>query len=290
MTAAALLRAATERLAAAGIETARLDAEVLLAHALGLDRAALYARLQEEVDGARFAALLERRLRREPIAYLTGEQEFWSLPFIVTPDVLIPRPETELLVATAMQWRAPQAPHPSVLDIGTGSGCLAVALAREMPAAVVTAVDLAPAALAIARRNAARHGVADRIIFLAGDLYAPLPAGATYELIASNPPYVGSEDAVSPETAFEPRGALYAGADGLDVVRRLIAGAPPRLAPGGLLLVEIGAGQTAAVQALAQAAGLAARIEPDLAGIPRLLVAEHRGAGGSPALHTRRGG
>ena len=155
-----------------------------------------------------------------------------------------------------------------------------MALAHELPGTMVTAVDLSPAALAVARRNAERHGVADRITFLAGDLYDPLPAGTTFDLIVSNPPYLAPGDPASPELAFEPRAALQAGADGLDVIRRLIAGAPARLVPGGRLLVEIGAGQAGAVVELATAAGLLApRIEPDLAGIPRLLIAQGRGTG-----------
>ena len=301
MTAAALLGAATDRLAAAGIDTARLDAEVLLAHALGVGRAGLYARLREEVaDPSRFASLLERRLRREPIAYIVGEQEFWSLSFAVTLDVLIPRPETELIVSASItRWRAAlprglsaapargQAPRerrpPTLLDLGTGSGCIAVALARELSDARLTAVDVSPAALAIARRNATRHGVAERITFLTGDLYAPLPADATFDLIVSNPPYLAPSDPTSPETAFEPRSALLAGADGLDVIRRIIAGARAHLVSGGQLLIEIGAGQSEAVLALANAGGFQApRVEPDLAGIPRLLVAQRPG--------TARGG
>ena len=281
MTAAALLRAASERLAAAGIDTARLDAEVLLGHVLGRTRAGLYARLNETVSdeaAPRFAALLDRRARREPVAYLTGEQEFWSLPFIVSPDVLIPRPETELIVSHAIRWRAAlprgQAPRERrLLDIGTGSGCLAVVLAREIADAMVTAADISPAALAVARRNAERHGVAERIAFLASDVYAGLPADASFDVIASNPPYLAPGDQRSPELAFEPRAALDAGADGLDVIRRLLAGASARLRPEGQLLVEIGAGQANAVLALADAAGLTGAVEPDLAGIPRLLVA-----------------
>lgn len=288
MTAAALLRAASERLAAAGIDTARLDAEVLLGHVLGLSRAGVYARLRDEVGddaAARFEALLARRARRAPVAYLTGAQEFWSLPFFVSPDVLIPRPETELIVWSAARERrssgrrvsGADAPH-SILDVGTGSGCIAVALARELPDARITAVDVSPAALAVARRNAARHGVAERIAFVESDVYDALPADATFDLIASNPPYLAPGDDASPELAFEPQSALQAGADGLDVIRRLLAGASARLRPDGLLLVEIGAGQADAVLALAGAAGLTARVEPDLAGIPRLLVARPLGA------------
>ena len=310
MDAAAWLGAATARLAAAGIDSARLDAEVLLAHALGVGRAGVFARLGDAVDAdaaARAEALLARRAAREPVAYLTGTQEFWSLPFAVTPDVLIPRPETELLVELAVRFlRSPQPdrlpagegtvtgsalldrsplpqgegqgegiPTPAILDLGTGSGCLAVALARELPAAQVTAVDLSPAALAVARRNAAAHGVGGRIAFVASDLFAALPAAARFDVIVSNPPYLAPGDAVSPELAHEPRGALYAGADGLAVIRPLLAGAAPRLRPGGVLLMELGQGQADAVQALARAAGFAAaRVDADLAGIPRALVAQ----------------
>jgi release factor glutamine methyltransferase len=247
--------------------------------------------LGEALDDAgadRFAALVERRLRREPVAYLIGEQEFWSLSFAVTPDVLIPRPETELIVSTSLAlWRAAllrgQAPQkrrpPTLLDIGTGSGCIAVALARELPDVTATAIDVSPAALVVTRANAERHGVADRITFVAGDLYDALPAAATFDLIVSNPPYLAPGDPASPELAFEPQSALLAGDDGLAVIRRLIAGAPPRLRAGGVLLVEIGQGQADAVVALAAAAGLTARVEPDLAGIPRLLVAQRPGHG-----------
>ncbi len=279
MDAVALLRDAASRLDAAGIGSARLDAEVLLAQALGVGRTGLFARLRDAVDAAaaaRFAALLERRLRREPVAYLTGWQEFWSLPFAVTPDVLIPRPETELLVELGVaSLRAPRATRVEILDVGTGSGCIAVALARALPAAGVTAVDLSAAALAVARRNAAAHGVASRIAFHVSDLFAALPADATFDLIVANPPYLAPGDAASPELAFEPHGALYAGADGLAVIRALLAAAPRRLRHGGILLMELGQSQSEAALGLTRAAGFAAaHVVPDLAGIPRALVAE----------------
>ncbi len=313
MDAVALLRDAASRLDAAGIGSARLDAEVLLAQALGVGRTGLFARLRDAVDAAaaaRFAALVDRRLRREPVAYLTGWQEFWSLPFAVTPDVLIPRPETELLVELGVRFL--RSPHPdplpagegassgtallggsplpqgegqgegiprrAILDLGTGSGCLAVALARELPAARVTAVDLSAAALAVARRNAAAHGVAARIAFVVSDLFAALPADATFDLIVANPPYLAPGDAASPELAFEPHGALYAGADGLAVIRALLAAAPRHLRRGGILLMELGDGQSRVVIDLARAAGFdAAHVHADLAAIPRILVAERAG-------------
>jgi release factor glutamine methyltransferase len=279
MDAASLLAGAAARLSAAGIDTARLDAEVLLAHVLDIDRTRLFVRLRDTVSGdaaARFDALLERRARRAPVAYLTGEQEFWSLRFAVDPAVLIPRPETELLVELALRELPRDQPR-RVLDIGTGSGCIAVALAHERPLARVTAVDISPAALAVAQRNAAAHGVADRVVFIESDLCAALPDDARFDVIASNPPYLAPYDAVSPELASEPQGALYAGADGLDVIRRLLAAASDRMHPGGRLLVEIGMGQAEAVLSLARQAGLqGAQVAPDLANIPRVLVAYRR--------------
>jgi release factor glutamine methyltransferase len=274
MDAAALIGTAAPRLTAAGIDSARLDAELLLAHALGIDRTRLFTRLRDPVAPAAadaFTALLERRLRREPLAYLTGAQEFWSLRFAVTPAVLIPRPETELLVELAL---AVQPAPRQVLDVGTGSGCIAVAIARELPDAQLTAVDHSPDALAVARQNAAAHGVAERIEWATGDVYDGLPADAAFDLIVSNPPYLAPGDAASPETNFEPRTALFAGADGLDVLRRLLADAAAHLRPGGHIMIEIGQGQADRVSELASAAGLVgARVVPDLAGIPRTLVA-----------------
>jgi len=280
MDAASLLAAAAPRLAAAGIDSPRLDAEVLLAHALGVGRSGLYARVHDVVPAAaaeRFEALLARRVRREPVAYLTGVQEFWSLPFAVTPAVLIPRPETELLVELALA-QVPSAAAPVVLDVGTGSGCLAVAIAHERSGARITALDISRAALEVARRNAATHGVSQRVTWIASDLFDGLAADARFDLIVSNPPYLAPTDAASPELASEPRAALYAGADGLDIIRRLIAAAPRRLRPGGQLLIEIAQAQSDAVLELARSAGFAAvQVVPDLAGIPRALVAQ-RGA------------
>lgn len=292
-TAADLLRGGTARLSAAGIDTSRLDAEVLLALAMDTDRAGLYARLHQDSSAEveqRFNGLVDRRARREPIAYITGEQEFWSLRFAVNPAVLIPRPETELLVQVVCRFAAdsraarggaatrPAAtPDPwTVCDVGTGSGCVAVALASELPDAHVVAVDVSPGALAVAARNAAAHGVADRLTFVHSDLFDAVGADARFDVIVSNPPYCRPDDPVSPELAFEPHRALAAGSDGLDIVRRLIAAAPARLRAGGWLAMELGRGQDAAVRALARATGLAdIAIEPDLAGISRVLVA-HR--------------
>ncbi len=272
---AALLRDAEAVLTAAGVATPRLDAEVLVAAARGGDRAALYARLHDEAPESvarRCGDLVTRRAGREPVAYLTGVQEFWSLPFAVTPDVLIPRPETELLVETVCALTGAPGAGMSICDIGTGSGCIAVALARELPAAQLCATDRAPAALAVARQNAVRHGVAQHIAFACGDLFADLDAAQSFDVVVSNPPYVADDAALPPEVCREPRGALFAGPDGLAVVRRLLAAAPARLRPGGRLVIEIGGGQAEAVRQLAAAHFDRVQVLPDLAGIPRAVV------------------
>jgi len=276
-TCAAALRDGAEILARAGIDSARLDAEVLLACAGGWRRAALLARLREALPdgvGARFAALLARRARGEPLAYLTGEKEFWSLSFAVTPDVLVPRPETELLVEAACAHLAARPPA-WVCDVGTGSGCIAVAVAHTQPTVRVVALDASAAALRVAAANALRHGVAARLDLVASDLFAALPETARFDVIASNPPYLDDGESAAAEIAWEPRVALWTGREGLQVIERLVGAAPARLRPGGLLAVEIGAGQAPAALALAARAGFTtARVRPDLAGIPRVLLAE----------------
>ncbi len=258
-------------------DRARRDAESLLLHSTGLSRSGLLAHDTDELppaQAAAFDALLARRLRGEPIQQMTGTAEFYGLPFRVTPDVLIPRPETEHLVERAISLATPFA-APRILDIGTGSGVIAVALAHTLPHAAVSAVDLSPAALAVARDNAARNEV--RVRFLEGDLLAPVVA-EQFDLIASNPPYVPETD--RPTLAvevrdFEPALALFAGPDGLTVYRRLIPQAFAALVPGGWLLLEIGFGQRDAIDALLAAAGFASiAFTPDLQGIPR--VAEAR--------------
>jgi release factor glutamine methyltransferase len=225
-----------------------------------------------------------RRAAREPLQYLTGVQEFWSLSFHVTPAVLIPRPETEAIVETFL--RLNRRPDPLVLDVGTGSGCLAVAVAREVPGARVLACDRSEGALAVARDNAGRHGVADRIRFERGDLldaFRPAGVAGQADFILCNPPYVpeGALAGLSPEVRdHEPRAALVAGSDGLDVHRRLAAGAAGFLRPagvdgaGGRLIVEFGFGQEAGIRAVyAPAAGwTVVEVRADLAGIPRLAV------------------
>jgi release factor glutamine methyltransferase len=257
---------------------------VLLAFALGLDRSGLHVRPAAEVPPeaeARFRGFLERRARREPLQHLTGVQEFWSLRLRVTPAVLIPRPETEGLVEAYLAL--PLRPDPLVVDIGTGSGCLAIAVARETAAAVVHATDLSGDALAVARWNAVDHGVAGRIVFHEGDLLAPFaaaPLPRPADVILSNPPYIAEEElaGLEPEVrCHEPPIALTPGPDGLAILRRILADAGRFLAPGGHLIVEMGAGQSASLRALFGAGGAPGlelvEIHPDLAGIPRVLVA-----------------
>jgi release factor glutamine methyltransferase len=266
-----------------GFESARLEAELLLAHVLGVDRVTLYVHADRPLDDAELEgcrALLRRRGEGEPVAYLTGRREFYGLELKVNRAVLVPRPETELLVDRAREI-APR----RLLDVGTGSGCIAVACAVRMPGAAVTATEVSAAALEVARENAARHGVADRIRFLQGDLFAPVPGDERFDLIASNPPYV-AEGQARDVARHEPREALYAGPEGLDVIARLLDGAPSRLAPTGTLLVEIGEDQAAAALDLARARFERVEVRRDLAGLPRVLEASAPlagpGAGRSP--------
>jgi len=256
-----------------------MDSELLLMHVLDRNKAWLLAHGEDAVPEeacARFVELIERRYRGEPIQHLTGECEFYGLPFKVTPDVLVPRPDTEHLVekviGLAQRFEAPR-----IVDIGTGSGAIAVALAHKLPAAAVTATDLSQSAISVARENAALNGVGERIRFLQGDLLAPL-AGEQLEIIASNPPYVPNTDRalIAVEVReYEPALALFGGEDGLDVYRRLIPAAHSALVPGGFIALEIGFTQAAAIESLLAAHGFH-RIEftPDLQGIPRVASAQ----------------
>ncbi len=249
---------------AASVLGTRLDAELLLAHVLDVSRANVIARdervLTPEEQGD-FEQLLARRLAGEPLAYLTGTKEFWSLELDVTKDVLVPRPETELLV----EWGVALAPR-ALLDIGTGSGAIALALASELPDARVAATDISAAALQVARANARRLRL--EVQFAEGACYAPVDGA--FDLIVSNPPYVAEGDPHLAELKFEPALALTSGPEGLDALRAIVAGAPQHLNPGGWLLVEHGAQQGAAVRALFAAVGFA-RVETrrDLAGLER---------------------
>ncbi len=242
----ALIRWADERFKKEGIPTSRLDAEVLLAHALGMDRVGLYTHFDQPLkpeELARFKELILRRLKREPVAYIVGKKEFWSLPFKVTPDTLIPRPETELLVSEALKILPVGEGPPEILEIGTGSGAISVALARENPEIRITATDLSPQALSLAKENARQNGVEGRIEFLQGDLFQPVSPGKKYHLILTNPPYIptGEFPNLMPEVReFEPRLALDGGKDGLDFFRRALPEVEKFLLPGGWFLSEIG--------------------------------------------------
>jgi release factor glutamine methyltransferase len=282
VTLAQALHEATEALRAAGIEDAAwLEAEVLLRHTLDLDRAHLYARLQEDLgsgDQAVFHSLLARRLVHEPTAYVVGQREFYGLDLETIPAALIPRPETELLVQEALSRACDREPL-LIVDVGTGNGAIAVALAVHLPQAALVAIDLSREALSLAVRNARRHGVESRISFLQADLLAPLAQAA--DLIVANLPYVRSADweGLPPEIReHEPRAALDGGPDGLREIERLLEQAPPYLRPGGSLLVELGPPQAAPALALARRCfpGAAARILPDAAGLDRLLVIDAR--------------
>lgn len=260
-------------------DRARPDTETLLLHLVGKNRAWLMTHLDDDFAGCaaiRFASLLDRRLRGEPIQYIVGETEFFGLPFKVTPDVLIPRPETEHLVEKAIELARLRAAH-RIADICTGSGAIAVALAHALPTAGITATDLSRAALAIARENALRNGVESRIRFVEGDLLDPV-VDEHFDLVVANPPYVPTieRESMSVEVRdHEPALALFAGIDGLDIYRRLISATPSALVPGGFIVLEIGYGQARVVEGLLAAAGFR-HIEfiPDLQGIPRVACAE----------------
>ncbi len=244
------------------------EARLLLRHILGVTHAALETHPGRKVslqDTAAFRALAARRAAGEPVAYLAGHREFHGMDFHVTPAVLIPREETELLVDIALEK-----PAQRILDLGTGSGCLAIAVAKQLPQAQVTAVDVSAAALDVARENAARHGATVR--FVQGDWFAPLD-GERFDLILANPPYVAEGDPhlAQGDVRFEPRSALAAGAQGLDDIRRIVAGAGAHLVPGGRLYFEHGYDQAPAVAALLAEAGfVAVEQRADLAGILRV--------------------
>lgn len=252
-----------------GIDAPRLTAEILLAHVLKVDRVRLYVDHDRPLNAdelATFRALISRRLSGEPTQYLTGSREFYGRAFRVDARVLIPRPETELLVEMALDGLPKDAPS-RVVDLCTGSGCIAVTIAAERPLASVWATDLSPDACAVAKENAERLDVAARVTVLAGDLFAPLPADARFDLVVSNPPYIASAQipGLQTEVQKEPHLALNGGLDGLVLIRRIIGDARGRLNPGGLLAMEIGEDQGEAVRALLESAGYTqVRIEPDL--------------------------
>jgi release factor glutamine methyltransferase len=268
-------------LARKGLEFPRLDAEVLLAHALGCQRIDLYGLRHGEAASEeirrQFKELIRRRLEGCPVAYLVGRKEFFSLAFEVSPAVLIPRPDTELVVVECLSLAKPRS-EPRIVDIGTGSGAIAVAVAKRHPGARVTAVDLSPAALAVAERNASRHDLAGRVRFLQGDLFDPIPPGERFDFVLSNPPYIATEDLDRLPVGvrdYEPRLALDGGPGGYRVFDRLIGQAREYLARGGYLIVEIGAPQEepARQRILAQDGYELAETIHDHAGHPRVLRA-----------------
>jgi release factor glutamine methyltransferase len=275
----AQIRQARARLAAAGIpaDEASLDAELLARHVLGWDRATLVARVVDEASAEfaeTFEAAIARRLRREPVAYILGRQEFWGRDFVVRPGVLIPRPETELIIEEALAWAHACSGALRILDIGTGNGCLAITLALEVPHAVVDATDISADALAVARENSERLHA--HVAFHHGSMLAGVTA--PLDGIVSNPPYVTRADyeTLQPEVRrYEPAAALLGGDDGLEAVRLVVAGAAGALRAGGLLVVELGYGQAeATAQIVADTERLRVlRIRNDLQGTARTLVA-----------------
>jgi release factor glutamine methyltransferase len=297
----AALKEGIARLRETQIPSHTLAAELLLLHALGRDRAWLYSHAETPLDPAtaeKYFALVARRAAGEPTQYLTGKQEFWGLEFDVTPAVLIPRPETEHVVEVALARLGARgikidlktgAPNPQlrVADVGTGSGCLAVALAHELPHAEIFATDISAAAIDVARRNAARHAVSDRVHFMQCDLLdaflpsplAPRPSSLFFDLIVSNPPYIALDEAATlPREVreHEPEAALFGGPTGVEVYERLIEQAAALLHTGGNLVVELGYGAADSVRQILVAKGAWANISitNDLAGIPRVLAAE----------------
>lgn len=266
-----------KRLAAAGLTSPREDAELLLATVLGRTRAFLLAHPEFPVPVAamrRFSRWIERRSDSYPIQYLRGRQEFFGREFFVDERVLIPRPETELVVEVVLDLLKGMS-RPRVLEVGAGSGCIAVTLACERPEAQIVATDVSRAALAVARRNADRHGVQPRVFFLEGRTVQPVEAGQRFDLIVSNPPYVALGDhRVTPEVArWEPRAALFAGETGLEIHREILAEAAPLLRAGGRLVLEIGENQRAGVVRAARGRGWTlAALFRDVARIERCLV------------------
>lgn len=278
MTAAALVAEAARVLAAAGVDAPEWDAERLLRHVLGWDRAALLANPGHVVPGPeaeRFGALVQRRASREPLQYILGTQAFWKHDFLVTPAVLIPRPETELLVEVALDL-VRDAEAPLIVDVGTGSGCIALSIAAEREDAEVHATDVSGPALHVARRNARRLGLEGRVTFHEGQLLEPV-GGLEVQLVVSNPPYVdpSERDSLAPEVRdHEPHLALFPPGDALAVYRRLVPAAARALRRGGALAVEISPALSEGVTALFRDAGfLEPSVHGDLAGRPRVVRA-----------------
>lgn len=276
----------SRRLRAAGVDHDRLTAGLLLRHLIGVERTHLLTRSEEQIGEDQYHAyleLVERRAAGEPLQYVTGHQEFYGLDFLVTPDVLIPRPETEFLIERVIKL-AQESEGESLLivDVGTGSGCISVTIAKLLPGALLIATDVSSAALTVARRNAERHGVRDRIEFLEGDLLAPL-AGRGLEggvdILASNPPYVNQDgrQLLQREVRdWEPHEALFGGADGLDFYRRLLTETAQILKPEGYLVLEIGFSQLEAISEIVSESELRlCDVTRDLQGIPRVVCLQN---------------
>ena len=275
------------KLRQAGVPEARRESGSLVAHVLGRDRSFILSHAGDaisEEQAKRFRQYLERRAQGEPLQYITGHQEFFGLDFEVTRDVLVPRPETELLIETALKLFAGSA-DTFICDVGTGSGCIAITLLHELPQARVIALDVSPTALAVAQRNAARHLATDRIEFVLSDCFAALnrrePRQSSFDLIVSNPPYIEEHTLAGLQREvrdFEPRIALAAGADGLAIIRRLLIEAARFLKADGYFLFEIGFNQAAAVQQLLDPkTWKLLDIHKDLQGIPRVVVLKNLG-------------
>jgi release factor glutamine methyltransferase len=260
-----VVRWATDDFKARGLSSPRLDAEVLLAYALGIERMRIlvdHDRPLSPDELARYKELIRRRRTHEPVAYLRGEREFYGRTFRVDRNVLIPRPDTEALVDVALERTAPRSAFGRALDLCTGSGCVAITFARERPTWRVDAIDVSPAALAVARDNAHRLGAIWNVRWMTGDLFAPLTAARdVYELVTANPPYIPDEEVLTLDADVrdhEPRLALAGGADGLSLTRRIVDGAPQFLAPGGVLALEVMAGTSDAVSTLLDRRGYSA--------------------------------
>jgi len=278
------LQKAAESLSAHNVPDARLDAELLLRHVLGKDRAWLFVHMQDRLDDQAqrsYERIIDRRKLREPLQYITGSQEFWGVPLTVTPDVLIPRPETEFVVEAALK-AVSGITTPVIVDLCTGSGCIAISLAKELPKARIFATDRSDRAVHVAQENARQNDVADRIRFLEGDLFEPveeMDIRGRIDVIVTNPPYVRSGDltTLQPEVRdFEPEMALVAGPEGTEVAERIIHQAPGYLKLGAPLIMEMGIGQTAALRKILESTHKFGSIEivRDLAGIERVITAE----------------
>jgi release factor glutamine methyltransferase len=255
------------------VDNPRLEVRLLLAHAIGGTRLDLIRDPGRMVETALFHTLIDRRLAHEPLAHILGRREFWSLDFQVSPATLIPRPDSETLVTAALAACAGKPPPQTILDLGTGTGCLLLALLHEFPAAFGVGIDIAPEAARLARGNAIRLGLADRAAFVAGDWTNSL--AARFDLVVSNPPYIPTADIATlmPDVArYEPKRALDGGTDGYDAYRTILHDLPQCLQPGGVAVLELGIGQAGTVAALAQAAGFATSLHLDLAGIQRAVA------------------